>query len=61
VRKLAYDVFEIYGSDPLIDVATALEKAARSAAALLIYIYTHIPSLQYIITQCHKSALDMGS
>lgn len=29
VRRLAYEVFEIYGSDPLIHLATALEQAAR--------------------------------
>ena len=29
IRKVAEEVFEIQGRDPLIDVAIALEKAAR--------------------------------
>jgi len=30
VREVAYEVFQVYGADPLIHVATALETAARS-------------------------------
>ena len=30
IREVAEEVFEIQGRDPLIDVAIALEKAARS-------------------------------
>lgn len=30
IRKVAEEVFEIQGRDPLIDVAIALEKAARA-------------------------------
>jgi citrate synthase len=30
IRKVAEEVFEIQGRDPLIEVAIALEKAARS-------------------------------
>lgn len=29
VRKVAYEVFQVFGSDPLIHLATALEQAAR--------------------------------
>lgn len=29
VRRLAYEVFEIYGADPLINLATTLEQVAR--------------------------------
>lgn len=30
IRKIAYEVFDVTGSDPLIDIAVALEKAARA-------------------------------
>ena len=30
IRKVAEEVFEIQGRDPLIDIAIALEKAARA-------------------------------
>ena len=34
IRKVAEEVFEIQGRDPMIDVAIALEKAARSGRLL---------------------------
>ena len=30
VRQVAYEVFEVYGADPLVNLATALEAAARA-------------------------------
>ena len=60
IRQVAEEVFEIQGRDPLIDVAIALEKAARADEYFVkrklypnVDFYSGNPPWQYLSVICN--------